>query len=129
MKLCIEPEPAHEWSLSDLEFVICLNNEDSPRVFVEPGQPKPDRHLLLGIVQNLVMAVEERDPDLVEFCRPRSIRLEAGDESLDLACDFIIFRGAAGWVGALAPEDASVARTISRRALRWFTGTVRLDVP
>jgi len=129
MKLRIEPAPAHEWFLSDLEFVICMNDDYSPRVFVEPGQPKPDRHLLLGIVQSFVMAVEERDLDLVEFCRPRSMRLEAGDESRDLVCDSIIIRSADGRVGALAPEDASAARALSRRALRWFTGTVRLDVP
>lgn len=129
MKLRIEPPPTHKWLHSDLELVICLNCEKTPEVFIEPGEPKPDRHLLLGIAQSVVVAVEERDTDLVEFARPDSMRLDSGMQSKELACDFVIFRTAEGRIGALAPEDTAVARTLARKALRWFTGAIRLDVP
>jgi hypothetical protein len=80
-------------------------------------------------VQSVAVAVEEKDKDLVEFCRPDSVRLDRGTGPKELACDLLICRSVDGRIGSIAPEDTSVARNLARKALRWFTGAIRLDVP
>jgi hypothetical protein len=129
MNLRVEPPVLLASFDSDLELVVCIGAERPPEILTDRGQPKPDRHLLLGIVQSLVMAVEERDEDLVAFHGWRTISLNVDGQSRELACDMLIFRTMNGRIGAVAPEDVAVARSLARKALRWFTGTIRLDVP
>lgn len=129
MKLCIEPHVPLTASGEDLQLVVCVDAEGLPEIFTDPGQPKPDRHLLLGIVQSVTVAVEEKDKDLVAFCGCKAINLDIDGQSKDLACSLLIFRSVDGRIGAVAPEDAPLARSLARKALRWFTGTIRLDVP
>lgn len=129
MNLRIEP-PVPLWSLDDdLELVVCMGAETSPEIFTNPGHPKPDRHLLLGMIQSMVMAIEEKDRDLVAFHRWSSISLDIDGASRELACDMLLFRTTEGKIRVVAPDDATAARGLARKALRWFTGTIRLDVP
>jgi hypothetical protein len=129
MRLIVDPAPHLSLFHKDLGLVICVEDGGTPEIHVKEGLPKPDRHLLLGLMQTASMAVSERDPELVVFMDARSILLEEGAVSKSVPRDLVIVRGEDGAVGVLASQDAHQARVVVRQALRWFTGTIRLDVP
>lgn len=124
-------EPAAQSPLLDekLELVICLREDSPPEVFLEDGMPRPDRHMLLGMIQTIVVALEEMDSESVAFVDSCSTRLERNGEVAILDSDLIIVRSVCGTFGALAIGDRRSGRRLARRAERWFTGTIRLDVP
>jgi hypothetical protein len=129
MRLFLDPSPSLEVFSQDLQTIISVEGENPPEVFVRDGLPRPDRHLLLGLVQAVSIAVEERDPESVVFMESCSIRIERAGLLKDLAPSLLIVRAEDGSVGALAIEDPAEARRRARKVVRWFTGTIRLDVP
>lgn len=108
---------------------MSVEGDGPPEVFVRDGLPRPDRHLLLGLVQAVSMAVEERDPESVVFIESCSIRMERAGLLKELGSSLVIVRAEDGGIGVLAVGDPADARRRARRAVRWFTGTIRLDVP
>ena len=66
MRLTIEPKPSLPQFSSDLDLVIVTTDDDRiPEIFVTEGSPVPDRHMLLGLVQIVSVAVQEQDPESV----------------------------------------------------------------
>jgi hypothetical protein len=129
MKLLVSPLPQLQLFGSELELVICLHEDSSPEVFLEDKKPRPDRHMLLGMMQTIVMAIEEMDPTFVEFAENFSLRLVRNGEERDIDSGLTIVRSVDGRYGALAEGDARQVRRLARRAERWFTGAIRLDIP
>jgi len=129
MRLLIDPPVSLVQLNQDLELLMLIRDERMPEIFVAEGVPHPDRHLLLGIVQTVAVRVEEKDPDSVLFSKDCSVILERGTESRPVQADLIIARSLAGAVGALVNADHADGRRMCRRAVRWFMGTIRLDIP
>lgn len=129
MRITTDPPPSLPVFSRDLELVIVIREDSVPEVFVEPGAPAPDRHLILGLVQSAVVGVEERDPDTVVSKEYRTIRLSQSDRTVDVYAALVVGKALDGRFGVLVSCDWKQARHVGRRALRWFTGTVRLDVP
>jgi len=129
MKLIVDPPASLSQLSRELELVIAAKEQGVPEIYTEEGRPRPDRHFLLGIVQSVAMAVAERDPETVEIKDGCRVRLETEHGIKELDHGLIIVRGPEGRVGALAIGDAQAARRGARAAVRYFTGTVRLDVP
>jgi hypothetical protein len=129
MRLLINPSHELELFDSDMELVICVREENPPEVFLEDGKPRPDRHMLLGIMQTIVIAVEEIDRTFVEFARDCSLELIKDGEIRGIDAGLVIVRSVDGGFGAIAIGDPRNARRLARRAERWFTGTIRLDIP
>ncbi|MBI4964341.1 MAG: hypothetical protein HY913_13775 [Desulfomonile tiedjei] len=113
----------------ELQLVIRVDEDEAPQTYVPDGSHKPDRHLLLGIVQSINIAVEERDPEVVEFREPCTIRLEGSGDIKTFETGMIIARASEGAIGALVIGDPTTGRRLARKGLRWFTGTIRLDIP
>ncbi len=129
MRLIVDPIPLSPLVDNNLELVICLEDGQAPEIHVKEGLPKPDRHLLLGLMQTVAVAVSERDPELVVFMDARSVVLKTESASRHVPPGLVIARTEDGAVGVLATLDTQHARILARQALRWFTGTIRLDVP
>lgn len=129
MRLLIDPSPSLAVFSRDLQTVISVEDEKPPEVFVPEDVPRPDRHLLLGLVQAISVAVEERDPESVVFMESCSIRLEKSGHVKDLKASLVVVRGEEGGMAALAVGVPAQARRTARKLVRWFTGTIRLDVP
>jgi hypothetical protein len=129
MRLIVDPIPPSPLVEKDLGLVICLEDGQAPEIFVKEGLPKPDRHLLLGLMQTVAVAVSEKDPELVVFIDARSIVLRTESGSRPVRPGLVIARSEDGAVGVLVTPDTQQARVLARQALRWFTGTIRLDVP
>jgi hypothetical protein len=129
MRLLINPSHELELFDSDLELVICVREETPPEVFLEDGKPRPDRHMLLGIMQTIVIAVEELDRTFVEFAGDCALELIKDGEIRGIDAGLVIVRSVDGGFGAIAIGDPRNARRLARRAERWFTGTIRLDIP
>jgi hypothetical protein len=129
MKLMIEPQPLLAVFGEDLELVIQIGDDQLPEIYVKAGLPKPDRHLMLGIIQGAAMAVAEADAELVTFMDPVSLELDTGGGTKKLSAGLVVVRAEDGSLGILATEDRTRARALARQAVRWFTGTIRLDVP
>ncbi len=129
MRLIVDPIPSSILVDKDLELVICVQDGQSPEIYVKEGLPKPDRHLLLGLIQTVAVAVSERDPELLVFMDARSMVLKTESASRPVPPGLVIARSQDGAVGVLATQDTQQARVLARQALRWFTGTIRLDVP
>ncbi len=129
MRLLVEPSAQSPLFDSELELVICLREDGPPEIFLEDGMPRPDRHMLLGMIQTIVVSLEEMDAASVAFVESCSTRLERGREVSILHSELIIIRSVDGMFGALAIGDKRSGRRLARRAERWFTGTIRLDVP
>jgi hypothetical protein len=129
MRLLADPSPQLQLLNSDLELVICIREESPPEVFVEEGKPKPDRHMLLGIMQTIVIAVEEMDRTFVEFSDDCSLKLAMNGEIREIDAELTIVRSVDGSFGAIVRGGARQARKLARRGERWFTGTIRLDIP
>jgi len=131
MKISVEPMLSLAVFSEDLQCIICIGDDDGavPEVYVDEGVPRPDRHLLLGLVQSILMAVEEADAEAVAFRQSCTVRLERPDETKDLNPGLIVVRSVSGKFGAVTTADPKDARRLARRAVRWFTGTIRLDIP
>ena len=129
MKLLVSPLPQLQLFGSELELVICLREDSPPEVFLEEKKPRPDRHMLLGMMQTIVMAVEEMDPTFVEFAENCSLRLVRNGEERGIDSGLTIVRSVDGRYGAIAEGDPKQVRRLARRAERWFTGAIRLDIP
>lgn len=129
MKLLVSPPPPLPVFSQDLELVILVQEESIPQIFVEEGVPRPDRHLLLGLIQAVSMSVQERDPESVVCTENCAMRLDRSGDLRQLEPGLVIVRSKEGRFGVLAASDHSSARRLARQALRWFTGTIRLDVP
>jgi len=129
MKIVTEPSTSLPGLSEDLQLVIRIAEDEAPEVFLQEGSPKPDRHMLLGIVQSVTVAVEEKDPDIVRFVRPCAIRLERDGDTRVFDSGLVIARSDGGAIAALVMVDPQAGRRLARQALRWFTGTIRLDVP
>ena len=130
MRLLVDPSPPLSVFSEGLELVICVDADASPELYLKEGIPKPDRHLLLGIMQSASMAVSESDPELTAFLEPAPVVLSRSDgTSKKLGAGLIVVRTEDGHLGVLSVVDPPQARRLAREALRWFTGTIRLDVP
>jgi hypothetical protein len=129
MKLSTKPDTRLEILNESLEMVIEIKEDSIPTVRTCPGKPKPDRHMVLGVVQSLSMAVEERDEESVAFVEPRMVQLHTGEEIVRIDAPLVMMKSSLGKLGALALVDPKSARGLARGAVRYFTGTVRLDIP
>ena len=129
MKLSTETDTNLEILHESLEMVIEIKEDSIPVVRTCPGKPKPDRHMVLGVVQSLSVAVEERDEESVAFVERRSVRLHAGENIVRIDAPLVMMKSSLGKLGALAFVDPKTARGLARGAVRYFTGTVRLDIP
>jgi hypothetical protein len=130
MRLLVDPSPQLPVFGEGLELVICVDVDAIPEIYLNQGVPKPDRHLLLGIMQSAAMAVSESDPELMTFLEPAMVVLSRSDgSSKKLGAGLIVVRTEDGHLGVLSAVDPPQARRLAREALRWFTGTIRLDIP
>jgi hypothetical protein len=129
MKLIFDPIPSLSLLSLEPEVVIGFEDNRPAEVYVREGLPRPDRHLLLGIVQSILVAVEEMDPESVELMTTCTIKLDRGNEVKELRPGLIIVRVKDGRFGALIVGDRRSALRLARQAVRWFTGTIRLDIP
>lgn len=129
MKLNISPNPPNPFFGDELDIVILIGEDRLPEVFPGEDQPRPDRHLLLGLVQAVSMAIGERDPESVVFLDDGSVQLDRSGESTDVAAGLVIAKSGCGRFAALVLGDPTAAGRLARQAVRWFTGTVRLDIP
>lgn len=129
MRIITDPPPSLGVFSNDLELVIVVRENANPEVFVPEGTPAPDRHLVLGLVQSAVVCVEERDAETVVSREYRTIRLFQPGKTIDLSAALVIGKAGNGRFGVLVRGDWKQARQLARQGLRWFTGTVRLDVP
>ena len=130
MRLTIEPKPSLPQFSSDLDLVIVTTDDDRiPEIFVTEGSPVPDRHMLLGLVQIVSVAVQEQDPESVVRMDICSMRLQRAGEEKDISPGLAIVRTEEGQFAVLGVGDLSTMKRLTRNALRWFTGTIRLDVP
>ncbi len=111
------------------ELVMFLTKGRSPEILMPKNSPKPDRHLLLGLIESVSLAVREKDTDTTEIIPNVSVRVKRGDVVKELASGVIVLRAVDGTFGAVGTDDHAVAKNILRDAVRYFTGTVRLDVP
>lgn len=129
MHLLIDPLPSLALFSLDPELVIRVEEDLPPEVYVEKGLPRPDRHLLLGIAQSVLVALEEMDPECVELMNSGTIKLSREGEVKEFGVCLLIVRVRDGRFGVVALADSRMALRLARRALRWFTGTLRLDIP
>lgn len=129
MKLIANPPPALSFFRMDLQLVILIQEDRPPEVFLNDDMPRPDRHLLLGLVQSLALAVEEKDVEAVAFIGEAAVGLQRGKTLKELPPGLVLARSTSGAFGAVATVDHGEARRLARKAVRWFTGTIRLDVP
>ncbi len=131
MKLSAHPMPALSVFSEDLQFVIHLGDNDVavPELYIEDGLPRPDRHLLVGLAQTVLMAVEEKDPETVAFLDPCTVCLKRSDETKLLGRGLIVVRSMTGKFGALVTITPGEARRLARKAVRRLTGAIRLDIP
>ncbi len=129
MRLLIHPRPSLPLLLEDLELAITVTEAGIPECYVSGGHPRPDRHLLVGIAQTMVVSMTEEDDESIVIDPGCQVALQRGDETRRLDPGLIIVRTLDGRLGAISVSDAPTATKLIRQALRYFTGTVRLDVP
>jgi hypothetical protein len=129
MRLEIDPPVPLLCFDEELVFVISMTDGSAPELIVEDGTPRPDRHLLLGMAQNILMALDEMDPDLVAAMNPSSVVLQHAGQTKELKPGLLIARNGSGQYGAVMVDDPALARSLARQAVRWFMGGIRLDVP
>jgi hypothetical protein len=129
MKLLIDPSPSLPLFLLEPELVIRIEGDRPPEVYIRAGLPRPDRHLLLGIAQSVLVAVEEMDPESVELMSTSTIKLDTAGEIKEFGAGLVIVRVKDGRFGTLIVGDPHIALRLARQGVRWFTGTIRLDIP
>ena len=129
MRLCIDPTPSIPQLSEELEIVILIAEGLLPEVFSAEGLPKPDRHLVLGLMQTAALAIGERDSESVFVMKNGTARLEKAGKSIDMRAPLVVVKTTDGRFGVLVSGEPASATRLARHAVRWFTGTVRLDVP
>lgn len=129
MRLRIDPTPSIPQLSEELEIVILIAEGLLPEVFSAEGLPKPDRHLVLGLVQTAAMAIGEQDAESVCHMENCTARLEKAGKSIDMTAPLVVVKTTDGRFGVLVAGEPASANRLARQAVRWFTGTVRLDVP
>ena len=129
MRLSIAPSLSLPQFDDELEIVILICQDSLPEVLYAEGLPRPDKHLLLGLVQTVVMAIEEQDSESVVSMENCSVRVDRAGEWKDVSAGLVLVKSREGRLGALVRVDSATGRRLARQAVRWFTGTIRLDVP
>jgi hypothetical protein len=129
MRLIIEPAPSLGILSKDVDLVIEVEESELPETYVDLGQPRPDRHLVLGLVQCAAIAIEEQDVESTLFTTDCSITLVRENDPVPLRGPLIVARSADGNFGVIAIGDETTARRLMRRAIRHFSGTIRMDLP
>ena len=129
MRLFIDPPARLTVFDKELHLVISASEKGPPEIFVKKGLAQPDRHFLLGVVQAAAMAVEERDREFTAFMEAASLTLENAGSVKELSNGLIIAWSEDGSIGGLAVPDPGSARRLARELVRWFTGSIRLDIP
>ncbi len=129
MRLEICPSPTLGILGTDLDLVVEVSESGTPSIHLDPGQPQPDRHLLLGLAQCAAVAVEERDSECVASLKTRSVTLVKGNDRLFLGGLLVLMRNSSGKFGVLSRADYQTAGRLTRRLIWHFTGKIRLDVP
>lgn len=131
MNIYSRPMPCLSVFSEELHLVVHIGNDDAavPVLYAEEGLPRPDRHLLLGMAQAVLMAIEEADPETVAFLGPCTIELKRSGETKSLHGGLIVVRSESGKFGALTTATPREARRLAGKAVRWFTGAIRLDIP
>ncbi len=81
MRLFVDPDCELEVFNNDLTIVITAQEGSAPETHLSQGSPKPDRHMLLGMAQAVMFAVEESDPDMVRFMESARVVLKDGEVS------------------------------------------------
>jgi hypothetical protein len=125
----LDTSPSLALFTKELELVVTVDESAIPEIYPREGQPMPDRHFLLGLVQTAGVLLEERDPESVAVLKQCSIRLERGETVISLDSAFVIVRPVDGRLGVLAVGDWQTARRLARKAVRHFTTAIRIDVP
>ncbi|MGB6065048.1 MAG: hypothetical protein WBG50_09580 [Desulfomonilaceae bacterium] len=129
MQVLFDPLPSLPLFSLDSELVIRMGEDRPPEIYVEEGLPRPDRHLLLGIAQSVLLALEELDPECVVLMNKCTIKIQRANEEKEFASGLIVVRVKDGRFGAVVVGDSRLAVRLARQCVRWFTGTIRLDVP
>jgi len=129
LRLIIDPHPALKLFQEDLHLVVGYREDKLPEIYQEEGMPKPDRHLLIGLFQSALIAIEEQDPESVVFIENGSIRLARNRIENTIAADLLTVRTIDGRIGCLVFGLPARGRRLARNAVRHFTRTVRLDIP
>ncbi len=129
MRILIDPLPSLPLFSLDAELAIRVEENQPPEIYLDEGLPRPDRHLLLGIAQSVLLALEELDPECVVLMSKCTIKIERANEGKEFTGGLFIVRVKDGRFGALVVGDSRFAVRLARQCVRWFTGTIRLDVP
>lgn len=129
MKLTIQPDPKLDIFRDNLELAICVRENQTPEILIEEGLPRPDRHLLLGIVQAITIAAEENDEEMLEVSDNCTVAVHFAGEKKFAEQVLVIVRSQNGRFAAFFNGDRRTAKSFAKKALRWFTGTIRLDIP
>ena len=129
MRLLLKPIPELEVFKHELELVIQFVDGALPDVYWPEGMPRPDKHLLLGVIQTASMAVSEQDKEAFVLTPACQVILMRDNAEKLLSSDLVIVRSEEGKLGVLAIGDMPTARRRIREVVRYFTGTVRLDIP
>ncbi len=128
MRLTINTPIDSDFFTHKLQVVIAATKDGTPGIFFSDNLPKPDRHLLLGMAQSVLFAVQESDADIVIFADSCEVVLHSnGLHSLNP--DLLIARDEFGEYKVIAVNPKQQAKKVAGQMLRWFTGTIRLDVP
>lgn len=129
VKLAITPDP---WPLdpdADLVVVVAACANPPPVIHHEEGAPKPDRHYLLGLAQTALFLMEEMDPDCAAVVDSMHATIIRDGEHTHFSPEFVITVDKSGRIHVIGVGSPADARREARKALRYFTGGVRLDVP
>ncbi len=129
MKLVVNPPPVLSVFGNDLDVVIAVGETDIPGIYLAEDRPRPDRHLLLAMIQVISMAVQENDLETFERMDSASVELQGAQSVGNLTSKLIVVRARDGSFGALGVGELKSLRALARKAVRYFTGTIRLDIP
>ncbi len=129
MKLTLENSTPPPFLSDDLDVAIVVKEGSPPEMFVPEGRARHDRHLILGLAQTARMAAQEWDPESIAPAEGDRAVLERGQRTDVIDNGIIIIRSVDGGFGVVALTDRQSARRLSREAERYFTGSIRLDVP
>lgn len=129
MKLILHPPSSLVPFSEELDLVIEVKSSGVPVVYAREDTPHPDRHLLLGIIQRVAVAVEEKDAEMVELREHLQAFLRTATETRTLEPGVIIVKTEQGSLATIAKGGTEIARGLVRGAVRYFTSAIRLDVP
>lgn len=129
MKLILHPPSSLAPFSEELDLVIEVKSSGVPVTYARGDTPHPDRHLLLGIIQRVAVAIEEKDAEMVEFREDLQAHLTTARETRSLEPGVIIVKTEQANLAVIAKGGMEIARGLVRRAVRYFTSAIRLDVP